>query len=208
MKYDSRELNLFVLNMIQLNWPFLFWIWFKRMELLWVLLKVFSQMIQRFFFRKNDWKNWTFFNIRLKELNLFSENMTQRIEPFVNMTERIELFSLWLKEWNLLFSWIRRDELNHFLLTMTDRIELFLKYDSKNWTFFLNGTQRFEPSFEHVSMNWTFFLNNSTTWASSVKYDLRKYDSKNWHLFLFDSKKLNFFHDVKNLNLLFNKWLK
>ena len=66
--------------------------------------------------QSNDSKNWTF----------FSENMTQRIEPFVNMTERIDFFHYDSKNGTF----------------------FFLEYDAKNWTLFsLNVTQRIEPFF-------------------------------------------------------------
>ena len=119
------------------------------------------------------------FQIWRKELNPFSLNMTQRIEPFFvglkelnfsYMTQRIEPFFVWLKELN--FS------------NMTQRIEPFFfeydaEYDTKNWTFFcmtqellnlfLNTTQRIESydskncfwmiwTFFWISKNWTFFV--------------------------------------------------
>ena len=103
----QKELNLFSLE----NWTFLIWIWFKELNLLWVLLKVFhiwfkdffkkkNQMTQRIeifyniwlkeltlFFFEHMFKNW-FFSVWFTELNLLY--MTQRIVPyFLNMTQRI-----------------------------------------------------------------------------------------------------------------------
>ena len=90
--------HFFVLNMTQ------------RIELLWVLLKVF--WIFRIFYQKIDSQNWTFFEydlqnwtfflkIWVKDLNLFLImwliqlvlfSLTQCIENFLNTTQRIELF--------------------------------------------------------------------------------------------------------------------
>ena len=57
----------------------------------------------------------------------------ERIEPFLEITQRIELFFCW-------------------------------KYDSKNWTFFLNLTQRIAPTFLfHDSNTWTFY-----TWLKEL----------------------------------------
>ena len=48
-------------------------------------------------------------------------------------------------------------ELNFFFLNMTQRIELFFWYDSKNWTHFSDMTQRIELFllFQYDSTNWT-----------------------------------------------------
>ena len=126
--YDS--LNWTFLNMTQgINWFFFLKKWKN-----WMFFQYFSK--NWFFYDSKDWIFFTtqriepFFG-RLKELNFFSLNMTQRIEPsyatqriepfpflpqknwafFLNMTQRIELFS-WLTELNFFFHW----------------------YDSKNWT--------------------------------------------------------------------------
>ena len=178
MKYDSRELNFFVLNMIQENWTFLFWIWFKRiepfffvlnliqrMELLWVLLKVFQKWFEDFF-RKNDWKNWTFLR-----------HMTQRIDPFfwtyvqklifISMIHRIEPSLHDWKNWTFFimskngtfFSWIWRKELNLFFLTVTNRIELFFENISKNWTLFCLNVSRVELFFWMGSKDLNPLLN-------------------------------------------------
>ena len=178
--FDSRELNCFydsklnlfiVLNMIQ------------RIELLWVLLKVFHKWLKEFFLMTDTFepfflnmtqKNWTFFffghmykywffSVWFTKLNLLY--MTQRTWIFFKYDSKIwTFFSLWLKEWNLLFSWTWRKELNLFFFTITNRIELFLKiWFKKNCIFFLNGPedmnpllnmfQWIEPSFLHTQRN-------------------------------------------------------
>ena len=83
--------------------------------------------------------------------------MTQRIELFSNLTQRSELFSICLQE------------LNPFLKKITPRIELCKKYDTKNWTFsFLKKsdskigffeTLRKEPFFNLTLRIEPFFLN-------------------------------------------------
>ena len=103
-------------------------------------------------------KNWThFFWIWLKELNLGSKkkhkkkwnsfsNMTQKNRTlfFCNLTQRIEFFSIWLKELSFLKNYSKNSS---FLFSnMTLRIELFFQYDSKNWTLLI---------FQFVSINWT-----------------------------------------------------
>ena len=133
-----------------------------------------------------------------KELNLFL-NLTQRIEPFSNMTPSFERLS-------------QNDSKNWIFLNVTQRIEpfffkmwlkelnLFSTCDSKNWTSFwiwfrelnfcLNYTtqsQRIEPSFfvttqriEHFFCMWIMFSNDSKIffWKISQRIDF-SYDSKN-----------------------------
>ena len=78
----------------------------------------------------------------LKELNFFY------------MTQRIELFSVWIEELNLV---VEYDSKNR----------TFFECDSKNWTLFKIWLK--ELNFlKNVSKNWTFF----------------RYDSKNWTLLL------------------------
>ena len=173
--------------------------------------------------------NWTFSKIWLQELNfLFFENskswslftnmshsknstvlniflVSQRIGPFLNMTQRIELFFR-LTELNLLFSVTQR--IVSFFIKITWRIEpSFFGYVSMNWTTF----------FVDDSKIWTlFFPYDSKTWAFFQKYDLQelnllknmtqrielfKYGSKNW-TFPFFLKT----HRIKDW--FFSIWLK
>ena len=69
-----------------------------------------------------------------KELNPFSSNMTQSIEPF--------FFEYDAKYWTL-FLRLWRKVLNPFSLNMTQRIELFIC--RKELSLFLNMTQRIDP---------------------------------------------------------------
>ena len=118
-------------------------------------------------FLKNDSKN---FFPWLKEFNLFfffwiwldffwKYFLTQRIEPFSNMTQRIELLSwlrielfLWLKE---LSSFFQND--SKILLNTTQRIELFFEYDSKYWTSFSIWLKELNLLLANDSKTWTLF---------------------------------------------------
>ena len=106
--YDLQELNPFV-KYDSKNWTFFF------------LQKKSTQRMELF---KNDSKNWTFVSFQFdskncnffmtqriepsfwtcfNELNLFLFDVTQGIEPFLDMTQRIELSFLHLsKAWALL----------------------------------------------------------------------------------------------------------
>ena len=94
------------------------------------------------------------------------------------------------------------------LFKMTQRVEVFFQYDSKNWTFlFFQNAQRIEP---------LFHLNYFFTWLNELNF-FSQFDSK---FFLIWLKELDFFlnmtrriepffeHDSKELNLsLFLIWL-
>ena len=176
-----------------------------RIELFQIWLKEMN-----FLKKKNDSKNWMFFQyfskkwfflwlkglifLRRKELNLFfSLNMTQRIEFFL---------------------WIWRKELNPFSGKMTQRIELspyatqrivfFFSFASKNWAFFLNLTQRIELFFEFDSKGLNLFIeydSKNWTFLSLTQRYFFEYDSKNLTFFEFDSKGLNLFHWIWRIEL-------
>ena len=79
-----------------------------------------------------DTKDWIFL-IWLTEPNTF--NITQRIELFLQLTQRSELFSpIDSKKWTFLFDKIWPKGL--IFSDMTQRTEHFFEYDSKNWTLF------------------------------------------------------------------------
>ena len=85
-----------------------------------------QRIVLSFFF--NDSTKWTFFWTWLKELNFFTWNTTQRIQPF--------------------FFFLKYDSKNWFFWVWLNNWTLF-DYDSKNWAFgyysqmFLNMIQRF-----------------------------------------------------------------
>ena len=172
-------------------------------------------------FPKNDSKNWTFFLVWFKELNLVSKKETQGIEFFLfkkwlielnlflwtsfQYDSRWSLFSFWLKELNLSFIWAT-----------------FL-HDSKNWIFpiwlkdFFKLTQRVEPTFVPWLKEMTLFLqNDAQNWTLILNLTERmesfffEYDAKNWILFLWIRRKRieSFFfeYDAKNWTLRL-KWL-
>ena len=142
--------------------------------------------------------------------------MTQRIEHlFSKMTQRIQLFLIWLKELNPFFNTTRRIE------------PFFLQYDAENWSFcswiwrrelnllFLNMTQRIEPFFlEYDSKSWTFFMTVSFLKKKWVKeLNLFQYDSKNWisyYAFFNTTHRIEpWFYWIQHTELnLFFTWLK
>ena len=150
-----------------------------------IWLKEFSDMTHRIGpFLWCYSKNWTFFQwlkeINLickwrKELNPFFLKMTQRIEPWSNLTHRIELFfrkkPIFSKDdsknWIFVKSMTQRFEpfknmtkRIEFFCKMTQRNEHFFEYNSKNWTSFSNLTQKNWTSFSNLTQkNWTSFSN-------------------------------------------------
>ena len=118
-----------------------------------------------------------FFGIWLKELKFLHGFLTQRIELFLNMTRKIELF-LWLKE---LSSFFQNDQ-------------DFVEYDSKNRTFFLNMSQRIEPFLKICSKNFFQYMIHRIELIFSAlptEWNIWEYDSKNWTFIAIK-------HDTKN----------
>ena len=117
---------------------------FKTLELNFFLKKKNASKYW-FFFQKYDSQNCNFFffflKFWLKEL-IFFWSVTQRIEPFENMTHRTELVFFVTQRIELFFFWIWLTELNLF----------FFEYDSQNWTFFLWIWPK----------NWTLYFLNMT----------------------------------------------
>ena len=136
-------------------------------------------------------------------MNLFLQ-LTQRSELFSNwlkevnffiwqkMTQRFDFFLIWLQEPNTFLNMTQRIE--HFL-NMTQRIELFSKWLKEvNFLFdkiwpkgliFSAMTQRTEHFFECDSKNWTFFFLNM---IQRIEPSSQK-DSKNWffHFWFFST---------------------
>ena len=133
-QHDSKKLNPFSVWLKELN--FFFWKMTHRIEPFYEPFFNMTQRIELLQWLKdfNCWKvdaeNWT-----------FSLNMTQGSGP-----QKIELFTMCLKELNFFFFeyWIK--ELNFFKNIESKNWTFFLNIDSKNWTFFLNID----------SKNWTF----------------------------------------------------
>ena len=143
-------------------------------------------------------KNWNFGWKIVKTVKIVF-HMTGRIGPaFFNLTERIEPFSIWLKDL-ILFSLTPRiefflnktDRIGPFFLNMTQRIEFFLCFFTclTELNFFQKWRRELNPFFfEDDAKNWTFFSLNVT---SRIWTFFKKYDAKNWTLFQYDSKELN-----------------
>ena len=149
------------MNIDSKNKPLIFWQRVKELDF-------FFNVTQRIpfvkydsngtFFFKYDTKNWTFFEFdskngiffqknRLTELNLFSSNMTQRIEPFISWIWRLDLdlFSKYdSKSWTVFensFDMTQRFEL--ILLIWLEEMNSFL-IRLEEMSFFFNTTQRIE----------------------------------------------------------------
>ena len=73
-------------------------LWHMTLKTVFEMTLRIERLIERFFFAKDDSKNWT----------LFLQNMIQRIERMENMTQRTEYFlKIWLKELNTLKIWLK-----------------------------------------------------------------------------------------------------
>ena len=192
------------------------------------------------FFQPYYSKNWAFFCMNpkfifFKKKLISSQKKTQRIEPFRNMTHRIEFFEtkkthriepfFSLTEvnpsfqhesqyWTLLFNMTQR--MIFFWLTQKNWIE-FLEYDSKNWArIFSKMTRRIELFLEE----WLKELNLVSKEKSQRVQLFFDYEVKNcflsfstWleelNLFLICLKELSLFleYDAQNWTF-FSIWLK
>ena len=132
-KYDSRELNFFVLDMIQRIEPFV------------SITQSFSKMIQRFFLKnKTTQRIEIFYNIWLKELTLFFWTYVQKLILF-RMIHRIEPSLHDSKNWTFFF-W-KYDSENWTFCKYDWKNWTFFHYDSKNGTFFFSWIWRKELNF-------------------------------------------------------------
>ena len=120
-------------------------------------------------------KGWKF-STWLEELNpfliwpeelTFLVKMIQIFDPFLNMTQRIELFSSDSNNWALFWKKKKKtkgskcsicfEELNPFFLK--SNIWTLFEHDSKNWTFFFKyDSKDWTCFFEYDSKNWTFLI--------------------------------------------------
>ena len=181
-----------------------------------------TQKIDIFF--EYDSKNWTFFSIwhkeielfcwmRLKELNLFSmwfkefflTKMTLSILPFLKYDSRIELFlkNYDSQNWTLPINMTHRmepffsiwlKELNPFR-NITQRTEPFSTYDSKNWTFFSIELFQYYSKDKNFSICFEE-LNPFLIWPKELTF--WKNESNIWTLFEHDSKNWFFSYDSNN----------
>ena len=153
----STELILF-LWIWPKNWTLISWIWRKELD---------------FLFLEYDAMNWTVKLLKYdaKNSTLFFLNMNST--PFLNMTQRIELF----------------------LLSMTQRFGPFFKYDGKNWTLFSNMKERNVFFFPNMTQRIFLYESKNGNFLVRVKeLNFFDYDSWNWTLFFeYDSKNWTFF---------------
>ena len=177
-EYDAKNWTLFSLNVTSRIWFFLnmtqriepFSFEAKKrtfISLIWMTPRIV-------FSNKKYSKNWTFEPCAKKK---DSENGTL-LKWF---------FLKWLIELNLFF-------LN--LFKMTQRVEVFFQYDSKNWTLCFS---------QNVSKNWIFFckkkiaqrieplfhLNYFFTWLNELNFS--QFDSKSWVFSNMTRKSWTFF---------------
>ena len=169
----------------------------------------------------HDSQNWTFFYtthridpfffIRLKKLNPFFKNMTQRIEIFSICELFLLKFDKKNKELNILFKkWLKRFELSY--RKMSQRMKLFFSKQNDSKIFLKNLTQIIEAFLmtERIELSWKTWLKelnhylNMThriepffsTWLEELNL-LVKYDSKNWNgISKFESKNWTRFFQI------------
>ena len=165
------------------------WIWLRELKFSWF----FSCLQELNFFQK--WR---------RELDPFSLNLTQRIEPFSDMTQRVGPFFLnmtWRiqpfvyhdsKELNLSFVKIWFKYLN-LRLSMTQRSEpSFMNFTQRIELFFVNMTHRSESFFAHDSKKWTFL---NITQRIEPFFLIRR---KELNFFLNLTQRIDPFYDSKN----------
>ena len=194
---------------------------FPRIE---PLFSDITQRIEPLFFWY-DSKNWTFFECDSKNWTLkvtpriepFFECDSKIWTSFLNVTQNFELICL--KELNLIFwkkKMTRRIELWFFWIWLSKKCFLWMKITLIIQPFFM--TQRIELFLKYDSMTWALFR----TWLEELNFSPhQKNDSRNWTLlfswltelnpsFQHDSQKLNpsFQHDSKNWTFFFAMWLK
>ena len=200
-----QELNLFFLKMTQKMWT-LFWTFFLYDSKIWTFFFL------KIWFKELNMTQWIepFFPVWLKELNPFKKWLKE-LSPFFNMIQRIELSfrnmsfffkKIWLKE---LFFWKK---------TWLTELNLFLTWLIENWTLLFNMTQRIEPFFQYESKNWIWLKGLNFFFVSIWLKELSPFlDDSNWTLFSFSMwlKEWNpflFRCDSKNWTLFLSMWLK
>ena len=214
-KNDAENWTLFSLNMTQRIEPFFLWMWRKELNPFFFECDVKNWN----FFLEYDAKNWTLFLFEAKKRTFISLIwMTPRIVfsnkkysmnwTFWNMTQRIEhlnhVSKRRLREWNsfkiFFLKWLI--ELNLFLnlFKMTQRVEVFFQYDSKNWTLCFS---------QNVSKNWIFFFKKCSKNWTSLSFELLFYMTQWIELFSIWLEELSLFkYDSKSWTFFFWIWLK
>ena len=159
------------------------WTWLERIEPLfeydsknWISFWVWLKKSNFFFFWIRLNESNPFFWMWLKKIEILVEKivkkfkmffyMTRRIGPaFFNMTQRIEPFSIWLKDL------------------------IFIQCDPKNWTFFWLGLTELDP------FSWIWLRELNFSWFFSCLQELNFFSKMTQRIepffFEFDAKNLN-----------------
>ena len=171
-----QELNFFQYD--SRNWTLFLWIWPKNWTLFsWIWRKELNPL-----FLEYDAINWTVKFLKYDAKNwtfFFSKKYDSKKWTFVK---------IWLKELNLFFS-------------MTQRIELFFWYDSKNWTL-SDKTRRIELFFCWIRLNKLNLLLLTQKIEKNFQCDTKSFFHKH------DSKHLTFFNMTHRMEPFFSIWLK
>ena len=140
-----------------------------------------------------------------KKLNFFQLNPSfqhnSKNWTFYNVSQRIELFTMCLKELNFLQCVSK----NWTFCNVSQRIEFFFEYWLKELNFFLEDNAKNWTFYE--SKNWTLFkMIQRTNFLHIFQYiEFFEYDSKNWTI-----KKMTFFFEERKTQIIepFFWWLK
>ena len=155
-----------------------FWTWLTKLKELKLLLTNDSKS-WTFLKKKHDSQNWTIFSCDSRNWTLLSNMshrnwtflffMTQRIEPFLNMTRRMNLFSwIWRKDWSFSLKFWQRIEPS--FSKMAQRIELSFRVVSQRVKLFFLEKWLEEMIFS-IWLKELNFLFDSKNWTSFSNYD-------------------------------------
>ena len=183
-EYDAKNWTFFFFNITQRIEPLFeydsknwisFWVWLKKSNFF--FFEYDSMNRTHFLECESNWNFWLK-NSQKKKNKIDFFTWPEESNPlFFNMTQRIEPFSIGLKD-SMLFSLTQRielclnrtDRIGPFFLNMTQRIEIFswffymstfFKNDAENWTLFLwIWRKELNPFFFECDVkNLIFFLN-------------------------------------------------
>ena len=197
----------------------------KEKSILWVVFEKKKKFHRVIFKKVQFWESYkkranSVSHIRKKSSILWvtKKKPIQFFEPNLEKAQLKSFFSKCLKEYNLSFIWTFFDMTQRtyllFFLKITQRIDFFQKYDSKNWTSFWVWLKRIELTFfEYDSMNRSHFFEcdsieiwvekKTKNWFFSSKLNFSSHDSKNWTFFFLnlDSKNWTFYYLTRRIEL-------
>ena len=126
-------------------------------------------------------------------MNFFFLNVTRRIESFSLRLKELNLlfFLIWLWELNTFFNttqkkWLKKFDWEFCFLNMTQEIDFF-EYDSTNWILFV-WLQALNFGFQNDSKNWTFFVMTQ----------------RNWTFFLHMTQRIEYLYMIQGIELFFS----